>query len=97
MVAAICGSTQKEPIVVGKPSTFLMDFLLQKFQISCSKMCMVGDRLDTDILFGKNAGCKTLLVFSGVTSQSTLHDPSNSIEPDYYTNKLSDVLELLGP
>ncbi|KAK4484977.1 hypothetical protein RD792_007583 [Penstemon davidsonii] len=30
MVAAICGSTQKEPIVVGKPSTFLMEFLLQK-------------------------------------------------------------------
>ena len=30
MVAAICGSTQKEPIVVGKPSPFLMDFLLQK-------------------------------------------------------------------
>lgn len=30
MVAAICGSTQKEPIVVGKPSTFMMDFLLQK-------------------------------------------------------------------
>ncbi|KAJ0791650.1 putative phosphoglycolate phosphatase [Helianthus annuus] len=27
MVAAVCGSTQKEPIVVGKPSTFLMDFL----------------------------------------------------------------------
>ncbi|XP_030968123.1 phosphoglycolate phosphatase 2 [Quercus lobata] len=97
MVAAICGSTQKEPIVVGKPSTFLMDFLQQKFQISCSKMCMVGDRLDTDVLFGKNAGCKTLLVFSGVTSHSTLHDPSNSIEPDYCTNKLSDILELLGP
>ena len=30
MVAAICGSTQKEPIVVGKPSPFLMDFLVQK-------------------------------------------------------------------
>ncbi|KAG6619744.1 hypothetical protein I3843_09G107800 [Carya illinoinensis] len=96
MVAAMCGSTEKEPIVVGKPSTFLMDFLQQKFQISCPKMCMVGDRLDTDILFGQNAGCKTLLVLSGVTSQSTLQDPSNDIKPDYYTNKVSDILELLG-
>lgn len=30
MVGAICGSTEQEPIVVGKPSTFMMDFLLQK-------------------------------------------------------------------
>ncbi|KAI9170422.1 hypothetical protein LWI28_027678 [Acer negundo] len=48
-------------------------------------MCMVGDRLDTDILFGHNAGCKTLLVLSGVTTQSTLQDSSNNIQPDYYT------------
>ncbi|XP_057962420.1 phosphoglycolate phosphatase 2 isoform X2 [Malania oleifera] len=97
MVAAICGSTQKEPIVVGKPSTFMMDFLLQKFHISTSRMCMVGDRLDTDILFGQNAGCKTLLVLSGVTTECTLKDPLNSIQPDYYAGKVSDIFELLGP
>ncbi|KAK3223706.1 hypothetical protein Dsin_010731 [Dipteronia sinensis] len=96
MVGAMCGSTEKEPIVVGKPSTFMMEFLLKKFQIDTSKMCMVGDRLDTDILFGHNAGCKTLLVLSGVTTQSTLQDPSNIIQPDYYTSKISDILELLG-
>ncbi|KAK1552931.1 hypothetical protein Q3G72_025891 [Acer saccharum] len=96
MVGAMCGSTEKEPIVVGKPSTFMMEFLLKKFQIDTSKMCMVGDRLDTDILFGHNAGCKTLLVLSGVTTQSTLQDPSNNIQPDYYTSKISDILELLG-
>lgn len=96
MVAAMCGSTEREPIVVGKPSTFMMEFLLKKFQIASSRMCMVGDRLDTDILFGQNAGCKTLLVLSGVTTQSTLQDPSNNIQPDYYTNQVSDILELLG-
>jgi len=31
MVAAVCGSTQKEPVVVGKPSTFMMDFLLERY------------------------------------------------------------------
>ncbi|XP_002534339.3 phosphoglycolate phosphatase 2 [Ricinus communis] len=97
MVAAICGSTEKEPILVGKPSTFMMEFLMQKFHVSTSKMCMVGDRLDTDILFGQNAGCKTLLVLSGVTNQSTLEDPMNNIQPDYYTSKVSDFLDLMGP
>ncbi|KAH9750071.1 phosphoglycolate phosphatase 2 [Citrus sinensis] len=93
---AMCASTEKEPIVVGKPSTFMMEILSKKFQIASSRMCMVGDRLDTDILFGQNAGCKTLLVLSGVTTQSTLQDPSNNIQPDYYTNQVSDILELLG-
>ncbi|XP_020599023.1 phosphoglycolate phosphatase 2 [Phalaenopsis equestris] len=94
MVAAVCGSVQKEPVVVGKPSTFLMDFLLERYQITTSKMCMVGDRLDTDILFGKNAGCKTLLVLSGVTALSDLKDSSNSIHPDYYTSNVSDIVLL---
>lgn len=97
MVGAICGSTQKEPIVVGKPSTFMMDFLIERFQISTSRMCMVGDRLDTDILFGQNAGCKTLLVLSGVTTLSALKDPANNIHPDYYTSTVADILELSKP
>ncbi|KAI3767022.1 hypothetical protein L2E82_17103 [Cichorium intybus] len=52
MVAAVCGATQKELTVVGKPSTFFMDFLQKKYNIPTCRMCMVGDRLDTDILFG---------------------------------------------
>jgi phosphoglycolate phosphatase len=95
MVAAMCGSTEREPIVVGKPSTFMMDFLLQKFGTETSRMCMVGDRLDTDILFGQNAGCKTLLVLTGVTSESNLLDKGNKIEPDYYTSTVSDIIKLM--
>ncbi|CAM6065966.1 unnamed protein product [Sphagnum tenellum] len=92
MVGAIKGSTKKEPLVVGKPSTFMMDYLASEFKISKSEICMVGDRLDTDILFGQNGGCKTLLVLSGVTTLETLQSPDNSIQPDAYTNQISDLL-----
>ncbi|KAF4356777.1 hypothetical protein G4B88_022026 [Cannabis sativa] len=94
MVGALGGSTQREPLVVGKPSTFMMDYLANEFGIQKSQICMVGDRLDTDILFGQNGGCKTLLVLSGVTSLSMLQSPNNSIQPDFYTNKISDFLSL---
>ncbi|RAL41936.1 hypothetical protein DM860_009118 [Cuscuta australis] len=94
MVGALVGSTQREPLVVGKPSTFMMDYLSNKFNIEKSKICMVGDRLDTDILFGQKGGCKTLLVLSGVTSLSMLQDPKNAIQPDFYANKISDLLSL---
>ncbi|XP_042483613.1 phosphoglycolate phosphatase 1A, chloroplastic-like isoform X2 [Macadamia integrifolia] len=94
MVGALSGSTQREPLVVGKPSTFMMDYVSNKFGISKSQICMVGDRLDTDILFGQNGGCQTLLVLSGVTTLSKLQSPDNSIQPDFYTNKISDLLAL---
>lgn len=94
MVGALWGSTQQEPLVVGKPSTFMMDYLADKFGITKSQICMVGDRLDTDILFGQNGGCKTLLVLSGVTSLSMLQNPNNSIQPDFFTGKISDFLYL---
>ncbi|CAH9051481.1 unnamed protein product [Cuscuta europaea] len=94
MVGALVGSTQCEPLVVGKPSSFMMDYLSNKFKIEKSQICVVGDRLDTDILFGKNGGCKTLLVLSGVTSLSMLQDPKNAIQPDFYTNSVSDLLSV---
>ncbi|KAJ7513355.1 hypothetical protein O6H91_24G002100 [Diphasiastrum complanatum] len=92
MVGAVKGSTKKEPLVVGKPSTFMMDYLSKKFQIEKSQICMVGDRLDTDILFGQNGGCKTLLVLSGVTTLETLQSPENTIQPHFWAHQLSDLL-----
>ncbi|KAB1203441.1 Phosphoglycolate phosphatase 1B, chloroplastic [Morella rubra] len=89
MVGAISGSTQRWSC-----STFMMDYVANKFGILKSQICMVGDRLDTDILFGQNGGCKTLLVLSGVTTLSMLQNPNNSIQPDFYTNKIPDFLSL---
>jgi phosphoglycolate phosphatase len=50
--------------VVGKPAPFMLDYIANKFDIRKDQICMVGDRLDTDILFGKDGGLRTLLVLS---------------------------------
>lgn len=66
--------------------------IADKFGLKPDQMCMVGDRLDTDIMFGKNGGLATLLVLSGVTTEEELLSTSNSIHPDYYTSQLPDLL-----
>jgi 4-nitrophenyl phosphatase/phosphoglycolate phosphatase len=51
---------------------------------------MVGDRLDTDMLFGQNNGLQTVLTLSGVTSLDKLMSPENRIRPDQYVESIAD-------
>lgn len=90
MVGAIKGCTGQEPTVVGKPSPLMIDYLCDKLGLERQKICMVGDRLDTDILFGTDNGLKSLLVLSGVTSEEKLLSEENKITPDYYADSIVD-------
>lgn len=94
MVGAIRGSTRKEPIIVGKPADFMLKSIADRFQLKREQICMVGDRLDTDILFGKNGGLTTCLVLSGVTTEAELLGPENNTYPDMYMSCLPEVLKL---
>ena len=94
MVGAIKGSTKQEPTVVGKPSPFMLDWMCERYGIRRDQIAMVGDRLDTDILFGKDAGLRTMLVLSGVTNEETLLSPENDIKPDCYADKLATMLDV---
>jgi len=89
MVGAIKGCTGQEPYVVGKPSPLMIEYLESKYGIERNRICMVGDRLDTDVLFGTDNGLKSLLVLSGVTSEEKLLSPSNVITPDYYADDIN--------
>lgn len=89
MVAAIAASSQRDPILVGKPSQFMTKFLAKQYGVSPARMCMIGDRLDTDILFGQSGGMRTLLVLSGVTVEATLRDKANHVFPDHYASSLA--------
>lgn len=94
MVGAIAGSTKREPHVVGKPSDFMLKNIAEQFNLKPSQICMVGDRLDTDILFGQNGGLATCLVLSGVTTEEQLLSPKNEVHPDLYMGQLSDLMEV---
>ena len=89
MVGAIKGCTGKEPTLVGKPSALMIDYMVEKFGIERSRICMVGDRLDTDVLFGLNNGLQSCLVLSGVTTEEKLCSPENEIIPDVYCNDIN--------
>lgn len=90
MVGCIRGCTTQEPIVVGKPSGFMMDNIAHKFGIDKTRICMVGDRLDTDILFGQQNGTSTLLVLSGVTTEETLS--KSPVRPGHVANSIASLV-----
>jgi phosphoglycolate/pyridoxal phosphate phosphatase family enzyme len=90
IVGAIKGCTHREPVLVGKPSPLLIDYIVQKYSLRKERMVMVGDRLDTDILFGEKNGLKTILTLSGVTSKEKVFHSENKILPDYYVNSIAE-------
>eukprot|EP00904_Undaria_pinnatifida_P004698 jgi/Undpi1/14229/HiC_scaffold_9.g03878.m1 len=90
MVGAIKGCTGVEPTIVGKPSPLMIDYIVEKYSVERSRICMVGDRLDTDVLFGANNGLMSILTLSGVTTEAKLLGDDNKINPDYYVDSIND-------
>ena len=65
------GSAQ--PLTLGKPSQAMLDAIDSRFHLDRSRVCMVGDRLDTDIRFGIDGGLGgTLAVLTGVTTKDEI-------------------------
>lgn len=92
MTALIEASTGVAPKVIGKPNREIIDMITRKRGgYAPSQMAMVGDRLYTDIATGRNAGIKTILVFSGETDRSLL--ATSDIQPDLACDHLAALLE----
>ena len=76
MIAFIKASTKIEPTIIGKPERTMIDGLCKKYNFDKKELLMIGDRLYTDILIGREADIKTALVFSGETTRA-MYDNSN--------------------
>ncbi|CDO68604.1 hypothetical protein BN946_scf184996.g35 [Trametes cinnabarina] len=87
----------RDPIAIGKPKGTMLDCIRAKHDFDPKRTIMVGDRLNTDIEFGKAGGLSTLLVLTGITKENEISGPNASpTVPDYVTNSIGDLRALLS-
>lgn len=91
ILAALEACTDTQPIIAGKPGPTLFEFAMQRLGTTPPETLVIGDRIETDILGGVNAGCKTGLVLSGVTSREEAEKASPA--PDLIIPSLGDLLK----
>ena len=58
-----------QPYFVGKPNPLMMRSALNAIDAHSETTAMIGDRMDTDIVAGLEAGLETVLVLTGVTTR----------------------------
>jgi NagD protein len=68
VAALVAEATGVRPYYVGKPNPLMMRSALRRLSGHSESSVMIGDRMDTDIVAGTEAGMQTILVLTGVTS-----------------------------
>lgn len=67
VAALITKATGVEPYFVGKPNPLMMRSALNRIEAHSETTMMIGDRMDTDIIAGLEAGLRSILVLTGST------------------------------
>src|SRR3954464_14026103 len=67
VAALITRATGVEPYFIGKPNPLMMRSALNALDAHSETTAMIGDRMDTDVISGLEAGLQTVLVLTGVT------------------------------
>lgn len=79
--------------IFGKPSPDMAEMALEILGLTSECCLVVGDRMETDILFARNAGMDSALVLTGATTREALRNFSYS--PDHVLESLGDLPHLL--
>jgi NagD protein len=90
IAALITKATGRQPYIVGKPNPMMFRSAMNRIGAHSENTAMIGDRMDTDIIAGIEAGLHTILVLTGISSPTTIeHYPFRPNEV------LSSVTELV--
>lgn len=93
VAALIEKATGRTPYFVGKPNPLMMRSAMRAIGAHSENTLMIGDRMDTDVVGGLEAGMRTCLVLSGVSDAQTVnrfpyrptfvYDSVADIDPDH--------------
>ncbi|GAB3673092.1 HAD-IIA family hydrolase [Salinisphaera aquimarina] len=72
VAALITSATKREPYVVGKPNPMMFRSAMNKLGAHSERTGMIGDRMDTDVVAGIEAGLHTILVLSGIATRADI-------------------------
>jgi NagD protein len=94
VAALISTATGRQPYYIGKPNPLMMRSALNRLDAHSETTLMVGDRMDTDIISGLEAGLRTVLVLTGSTSQQQIeHFP---YRPTRVVDSVADLVDLIA-
>lgn len=72
LTAFLKTSTQKNPVIIGKPFAPIMEGALKRIGLAKGEVAMIGDNYNTDILAGIHFGMDTILTLTGFTRREDL-------------------------
>ena len=95
VAALITKATGKEPYVVGKPNPMMFRSAMNRIGAHSENTGMIGDRMDTDVVAGIEAGLHTVLVLTGISDQAEID--RYPFRPDEVLDSVADLLTLSNP
>jgi len=94
VAALVSRATGVDPYFVGKPNPLMMRSALNAIDAHSETTVMIGDRMDTDIVAGLEAGMDTVLVLTGVTT--TAETERFSYRASRVVQSVAELLDELG-
>jgi NagD protein len=93
VAALISKATGVEPYFVGKPNPLMMREALRTIEAHSEVTAMVGDRMDTDVIAGMEAGLRTILVLTGISTRETAE--RFPYRPSQIVESVADLVDLV--
>ncbi|MFG2074494.1 HAD-IIA family hydrolase [Nonomuraea maritima] len=93
VAAMITKATGVAPYFVGKPNPRMMRSALNEIEAHSETTAMIGDRMDTDVVAGMEAGLFTILVLTGVTQRHEID--RYPYRPSLVVDSVADLIDLV--